>query len=167
MASEAQFYSSVQAVRDETGIKAADLDIEATGALSAEDVLDARIEEWLVAVKALIDAYTNRDFLEETRIPATDSTPEVPPDPARVSPAIHLIAERAAANMVAAARLRRNTPRPQPDEYRVEMYRDEVMSPSIRRELDLFVGRGTAGKRRVGFGRMRNARELEEAGVVF
>jgi hypothetical protein len=115
------FYSTAQDVIDFTGIRATDLNLVDNGD-TAEEQLVTIIEGWLTEIKDIIDRDRNRDYASETAIP----------------PGIHLIAKRMAANMVAQAVIRRDTPIIRIGEYAVKMVDDTIFTESIRKDLSLY-----------------------------
>lgn len=117
------FYSTVATVKRNTGIRFDDLDFV------DEAELDSQIEEWLMDAKDLIDRNRNRNFHEETEIPR----------------GIHNIASRLAGNMVAQAKLRRETAIVHNDDYQQNFIDDRVMTAAIRKDLKLYPKKRTFG----------------------
>lgn len=118
------FYSTAQDVIDFTGILPGDLNlVDISGGDTASEQLVTIIEGWLEEVKDLIDRDRNRDYAAES--------PDIPPG-------IHFIAKRIAANMVAQAVLRRDSPIIRINDYAVKMVSDEVFTPAIRRDLAVY-----------------------------
>ena len=117
------YYSSAQDVIDFTGIRPTDLNlVDITNGDTAAEQLIAIVEGWLVEIKDLIDMDRNRDYASETEIPA----------------GIHAIAKRMAANMVAQAVIRRDTPIIRIGDYAVKMVDDTILTKSIREDLSLY-----------------------------
>lgn len=112
-----KFYSTPERVIQFTGCKPSDFGL-ATG-----DELADMLTGWLVEVKDLIDADRNRDYHEE---------------PAGVPAGIHHIALRMAANMVAQAMLRRETPVVRVDDFAVRMVEDSVFTNAIKSDLSKY-----------------------------
>lgn len=125
-----EFYSTVQNVRNFTGIEPGDLE-----GLDDEATLNAEIEGWLKDIKSLIDEYVQRDFAKEEE----ESRPEGGGDPTSPVPrAIHNAALRAARNMVAMAKFSRNTGTAQQGENDQPVMPQTTLSNDIRADLKLF-----------------------------
>lgn len=153
----ALYYSNPADVIKEAAIVPEDLD-EA----NSSD-LRARVERYLVGVKGLMDEYTNRDFHAEFGKLNADG---VTYDYSDIPGVIHLIGLRAGVNAVLGAKDRHGPAARTEDEYKIVMFRDEILSISIRRELDLFKVRKHSSNTRqqIGFGmiRVRSPREIKE-----
>ncbi len=146
------------------------LDVIKEASVSSEDLdettdlaLYNRVERYLIGVKGLMDEYTGRNFHEEYGTTLADGSV----DYSKIPQVIHLIALRAGANAVQSSVDRGGPMARGEDEYKVFMFRDEILSPSIRRELDLFKRekqRTTNTRSQLGFGmiRVRSPREIAE-----
>jgi len=120
-------YNTPEEVIQYTGIRPEDLylqdDIEAVeGSQTAEEKLNALIEQWLTQIKNLINQDRNRDYSAEAEVP----------------PGIRNISLRMAANMVAQAQLRRETPIVKKDDFTISMVEDKIFTPSIKSDLSRF-----------------------------
>ncbi len=151
------YYSDPNDVMKEASVSPEDLD-ETT-----DQALYNRVERYLIGVKGLMDEYTGRNFHEEyaTVLPSGVT------DYSKIPQVIHLIALRAGANAVQSSVDRGGPMARGEDEYKTFMFRDEILSPSIRRELDLFKKakqQPTNTRSQLGFGmiRVRNPREISE-----
>lgn len=113
------YYSSVNQVKQYTGIRAEDLGFE------HEEFLDEVLETWLIQIKDLINRDRNYDYTKDEEIPA----------------ALNNIALRMAANMVAQATLRRETPIVRVDDFNVNMVEDAVLTNAIKQDLRRFLAR--------------------------
>ena len=107
------YYSNSDEVIAYTGIRPADLGLE------DDEALAARLVAWLVQAKDLIDRDRNRDYHVETAIPS----------------GIHNIALRLVANMLAQARIRRDTPIVRVDDFAIRMVDDTVFTRAIQTDL--------------------------------
>lgn len=112
-------YSTPEDVIAFTGARPEDFSL-----VSAGELLDL-IRSWLIEVKDLIDQDRNRDYHAEV---AEGTRTEVPPG-------IHNIAKRMAANMVALAMLRRETPVVKIDDFSIRMVEDQMLTRAIRQDL--------------------------------
>jgi len=127
-------YSSPEKVIEYTGVRPQDfgLEDELDGneevVKTAEEKLESIIEGWLEQVKDLIDHDRNRDYHEEVEEGKREKVP----------PGIEFIALRMAANMVAQANLRRQTPIVRHDDFSVDMVGDKVFTKAIQRDLARF-----------------------------
>ena len=106
-------YSSVEAVKQYTGIVYTDLNLDNEAALTA------MIEEWLAEAKSLIDYDRNRDY------DADGSVPD----------GIHGIAKRIVGNMASVAVMKRQTPVVMNDDFTNNIATDLVFTESIKRDL--------------------------------
>lgn len=126
-----EYYSSPEEVIRYTGIQPGDIGIQLVdgdGYESEEEKLKAVLENWLEQTKDLIDQHRNRDYHKEVEDGERDKIP----------PGIHHIALRIAANMVAVANMRRQTPIVKIDDFQVDMVEDKVFTKNIRRDLKLY-----------------------------
>ena len=112
------YYSTPEDVISYTGIKPKDLGFGEED----EDGLKALIEVWLTQIKSLIDADRNRNYLVEGTVPA----------------GIDNIALRMAANLVAIAVVRRDTPIVRVDDFNIQIVRDEIFTEPIQKDLSRF-----------------------------
>lgn len=118
-----EYYGSITNVINYTSITPRDLDFDEDDA--GHKKIKELIETWLVAAKDFIDTNRNRDYHEEVRKGDRDEVPA----------GIENIAERIVANMVAQAKLRRNTSIVNMDDYEVKIINDAVITPAIRKDL--------------------------------
>jgi len=123
-----KMYSTPEKVISYTGVRPQDFYLEDDGEKTAEEKLKEMIEGWLLQVKDLIDADRNRDYNKEVDEGKREKVP----------PGIENIALRMAANMVAQAQLRRETPIVRHDDYSVDMVEDKVMTNAIKNDLARF-----------------------------
>ncbi len=127
-------YSSPKKVIEYTGVRPQDFGLEdelnenEEVVETAEEKLESIIEGWLEQVKDLIDHDRNRDYHEEVEAGKRDKVP----------PGIEFVALRMAANMVAQANLRRQTPIVRHDDFSVDMVEDKVFTNAIKRDLARF-----------------------------
>lgn len=121
MAHEGDYYSTVEAVRNFTGVRPEDLPN-----LASVDALEDQIEEWLKDVKELIDEFCQRNFLAEEE----GEGPEIPRG-------VHLAAQRAARNIISMARLSANAGQVNPDEFfrNQSQNADVVLTEAIKDDL--------------------------------
>lgn len=138
-------YSTAAEVIEYTGVRPEDL------SKSDEQELITLIDGWLEEIKDIIDQDRRRNFLSE----AGD-------DPTAVRPMVHNIAKRMAANTVALAVLRRDTPIIQLNDFSVQLVEDKVLTKDIRRDLAL-IPRGQTDVTPVRIRRMRSQTEIDEA----
>lgn len=122
------YYSTPEEVIQYTGVRPQDFyleddDPEAPNPSTAEEKLTSLIANWLVQIKDFIDRDRNRDYSASGKV---------------VPPGIHNIALRAAANMVAQAQLRRETPIVKKDDFTISMVEDKVFTASIKSDLSRF-----------------------------
>ncbi len=142
----AVYYSTPAKVKSYTGVKPGDLK-------AADDAaLDNILEDWLISIKDLIDQDRKRDYHEEV---AAGKRVQIPPG-------IELIAMKIAANMVAQAALRRDTPIVRLDEYTLKMVPDEIFTAAIRRELSRYPALPSFRMMRVD----TSAKEAGEEGIL-
>ena len=113
-------YSTPGKVISYTGVRPQDFYLEDGEEKTAEEKLEELIEGWLLQIKDLIDADRGREYKED------------------IPPGIENIALRMAANMVAQAQLRRETPIVRHDDYSVDMVEDKVMTNAIKNDLARF-----------------------------
>jgi len=151
---ERLFYSSVDAVKQYTGVRPEDLGLPGTvdqGENETEITLEEVLEQWLVEAKSLIDLDRNRDF-------HADYAQEVNGDTVyNYPPGLDNVAMRLVANMVAQAVMRRETPIVQIDDFTINMVDDQVFTQAIRADLRRFLP-----KPRFRFYRVRNQRQIED-----
>lgn len=129
MAEEKEYYSSPNDVIKYTGVRHEDFRLA-----NSED-LTSMLEEWLVGIKNIIDEDRNRDFHQEVKTEKIDKIP----------PGIHWIALRIAANMVAQATIRRDSPILTVGEYAVKLVEDDVVTKSIKKDLQKYPFRPKIG----------------------
>ena len=137
------FYSTAQEVIEYTGVSPFDVGVDDS------EELKSLIESWLLEIKDIIDADRRRDFLQEA-----DG------DPASVRKLVHNVAKRMAANMVALAILRRETPIIKMDDFTVQLVQDQVMTKDIRRDLNL-IPRGISQRAPFPVWRVRREGEID------
>jgi len=137
------FYSTAQEVIEYTGVSPFDVGVDDS------EELKSLIESWLLEIKDIIDADRRRDFLQEA-----DG------DPASVRKLVHNVAKRMAANMVALAILRRETPIIKMDDFTVQLVQDQVMTKDIRRDLNL-IPRGISQRAPFRVWRIRREGEID------
>lgn len=137
------FYSTAQEVIEYTGVSPFDVGVDDS------EELTSLIESWLLEIKDIIDADRRRDFLQEA-----DG------DPASVRKLVHNVAKRMAANMVALAILRRETPIIKMDDFTVQLVQDQVMTKDIRRDLNL-IPRGISQRAPFRVWRVRREGEID------
>lgn len=150
MASEGPYYSSVEAVRNLTGVRPEDLPN-----LASVSALEDQIEEWLMDVKELIDEFCQRDFLAEEE----DGGPEIPRG-------VHLAAQRAVRNIVSMGRLSANAGQVNPDEFFRNKSQDSdvILTEAIKDDLSRYKQRivDTTPTRQVGLRVLPGRRDAEE-----
>ena len=137
------FYSTAQEVIEYTGVSPFDVGVDDS------EELTSLIESWLLEIKDIIDADRRRDFLQEA-----DG------DPTSVRKLVHNVAKRMAANMVALAILRRETPIIKMDDFTVQLVQDQVMTKDIRRDLNL-IPRGISQRAPFRVWRIRREGEID------
>jgi len=117
-------YGTSAELRNGTGVEAQDL-------TSGDEVaLEGLLDRWLAEATEYVDAYLEKTY-----------------DPAVVPVGIKGITLRIASNMVMVALQRRNTPIIQVSDFNFQLVKDEVMTKSIREDLELFKS-ADEGKRR-------------------
>lgn len=119
---ERPIYSSPNEVIRYTSIQPKDLDLD------TPEKLNALINQWLVQAKDLIDQDRNRDYHKEVELGKRSSVPS----------GIDNIALRIVANMVAQAKIRRDTSIVRVDDYEIKMADDEIFTKAIRSDLSLY-----------------------------
>lgn len=129
-----QYYSTPEEVIHYTGVKPVDFGLE------EQAELITLIETWLLQVKDLIDRDRNRNYLSEVEVPA----------------GIENIAMRMAANMVALANLRRETPVVKHDDFNIKMVEDKIFTNGIKEDLSRY-----PAKARFRITRVKGWREYE------
>lgn len=151
-----EVYSSPEALRSYTGIEPGDLDLVLLDGETEEQALMRTLREWLEQVKDLIDTDRNRDYHKEV----------VDKERVKVPPGIHNIALRAGANMVAFARVRRNTDIIEREDMLPAVVRDRIFTSDIKADLSMYPKKVAAsGLGRIGFFKVRNRREMGELGL--
>jgi len=109
-----EYYSTVDDVLEDSGIKPADL------GMTTDDELETKIEKWLSAAKGYIDSDRHRDFNDLPSVPVC----------------IADIAKRIVLNMVKQAIINRDTPIINADNYRVMIANDKIITNAIATDLD-------------------------------
>lgn len=115
-----EFYSTPKEVIEYTGIQPESLNLQ-----SDPGKLLVILEKWLKQIASIIHGHQKMNYLE---LVATGDIEEVPAG-------IHNIAMRMAANMVAQAVLRRETPIVRIDDFAVKMVSDAILTKDIREDL--------------------------------
>ena len=116
------FYSTVEDVKQYTGIQPRDLNFD------EESDLDTFIEARLIEIKDLIDHDRNRDYSKEV-----DAGERL-----IVPPGIHHIALRMMANLIGYAVVRRDTPIVRISDFAVQTIDDKIFTPDLKRDLSRY-----------------------------
>ena len=146
------FYSSVQAVREDSGVDESDLGYsDETNGSTAKEQLDLKIMEWLTEAKGFIDQDRKRDF----------SADLVAGTITKIPPCIENIAKRIAVNMAKQAKVNRQSPILKVDDYTVKMTDDTILTKSILSDLKRCSPRPWAG----AFGIMRCNTQDDDTGM--
>lgn len=126
---EKKYYGDLEELKTVTGIRPEDLYFkDEEGGKTAEEKLDELLESWLVQIKDMIDQDRKRDYLKEYENGEREQIP----------PGIHFIALRIAANMIAQAMVRRDTPVLKVGEYAVKMAEENIFTNAIKKDLAKF-----------------------------
>jgi len=124
-----QFYSNVQDVLDDCGVKPVDLgfnDPSSPDPTSGQDKLEAKIQKYLIDAKAMVDSNRNKDFSKELE---DDEIEQIPI-------CIESAAKRIAINMVNTAKLNRQGPIINVNKYAVKVVTNNPLTPEIRQDLE-------------------------------
>lgn len=117
------YYGSIDRVKKDSGILPNDL------GLTEETELEELIQEYFLEAKSLIDEDRNQDLLERF-----GSISEIPK-------CIHSVANRLVVNMIKQAKINRESPIINVEEYKVSLIDDTVFTISIEKDLSRCIGR--------------------------
>lgn len=115
------YYSSPEQVIAYTGIQPSDL------FLNTEEELKDLIEQWLVEATDYIHYYQKINYFEEFEAGKIKSIPK----------AVNNIAMRIVANMIALAKIRRDTSVIRVNDYYTKMVEDDVLTEKIKADLKI------------------------------
>lgn len=120
------YYSTVEDVLEDTGLKPGDLGFKADEDSTADEKLEAKIIKWLLEAKGIIDEKKNRDFAAELAAGTITVIPVC----------ISSIAKRIVINMAKQARINRDTPIVSKDDYNIQITNDTILTKSIKDDLE-------------------------------
>lgn len=134
-----RMYSSVDELKAYSGVLPQDFGLEdEEGGDTAEEKLDSLLEGWLLQVKNFIDQDRGRDYDADT------------------PPGISNISLRMAANIIAQAQMRRESPVVTVENFNIKLVYDRIFTTDIKEDLSRF-----PMKVRFKFSRVRRADEME------